>query len=174
MDAVDQLFALLPEPKDPKDDIRIPATAARLQLASFIKKEEILLQQAKWPGVPDGKQDEVRARIRMAFSASVEKVQDTTANLQKAATELDKSSLVADKKVRLEQNLAQLQAALASASEVAREEIARRSSGESTKTTSSPDVSVGLLIKQLDSSDPERQRAISQLALLGQPAVKPM
>jgi hypothetical protein len=175
VDAVDQLFALLAEPKDPKDDIRIPAAAARLQLASFIKKQDVLLQRAKWANLADDEQEKVRARIRMAFSDSVEKAQGTTANLQKAATELDKSALVPDQKAKLEQNLGQLQAALASASDVARQQIARQGGGGNAPNASvATKLNVDELLKKLAAIDPERQRAISQLALLGQPAVKPM
>jgi hypothetical protein len=126
--AVDQLFALLAEPKDPKDDLRIPAIAARLQLASFIKREDKLVEDAKLPKDVPGDEKEMRDRIRKAFADSVEKAQDSKAELQKVATGIGPSSAPGStENAHVDHNLAQLNAALASASEVAHQQAAQAS-----------------------------------------------
>jgi hypothetical protein len=188
VEAVDQLFALIAEPKDPKEDLRIPAIAARLQLASFIKREDKLVEAAVLPKGALGNQKEMRDRIRKAFSDSVEKAQDSKAELQKVAAGIGPSSVAGSaEKSHVDQNLAQLNAALASASEVAHEQAAQATpSGSPLPAGVSPtpgptsagahaQETVNKFIKDLTDQDSQKSRqAVSQLALLGQAAIKPL
>jgi hypothetical protein len=181
VEAVDQLLALIPVPKDPKDNLLVPAIAARLQLAAFINKEEKLVDAAKLPpGVP-GDETAIRTRIRSAFSDSVQKAQDTNAGLQKVAAGLGKSAAGSETRATVDQSLAQLNAALDSASEAARQQTGVTTSPQpqspagASPAAPASSVNVDNLIKELAEADTQRQRqAISQLALLGQPVVKPL
>lgn len=182
VEAVDQLFALIPTPRDPTNNLLVPAIAARLQLASFIKKEDRLLEDAKLQRESKPEvENRLREKIRKAFSDSVEKAQLTSAGLQKVSTELGKTQTASSERAKVDQNLAQLNAALANASAVARKETVEPSSNENASganaATGASRMQAGIadLVKDLENKDAQKQqKAISDLALLGQPAVEPL
>jgi hypothetical protein len=190
--AVDQLVALIPKPDDPKDADYISVLAARAQLASFIKKEERLLDMAKDPDKTAALGDPaaLRAEVRAAFSDATVVVQDTKAKLEAIKANLESETVAIQNTpeartqlVEVKGSLAQLDATLANASQVAQAQITQLPP----KTTGSPSASPGsspaqspaptisALIDSLRDKDPQvRRQSRSQLGLLGQVAVKPM
>lgn len=176
VEEVDQLFALIAEQKDPKNDLRIPAIAARLQLATFIKREDQLVTAAMLPKGIQGDPMAMKERIRTALSDAVEKAQNSKAEVQRIATGTGSSSLP--------ENVGQLNAALARASEVARQEsiaaVPPPAEGPNEPPAGPEPPAEGPspvdeLIKDFASNDSQAsRRAISKLALYGQSAVEPL
>lgn len=194
--AVDQLVALIPKPDDPKDADYISVLAARSQLASFIRKEDRLVDLAKDPDKTAALGDPValRSEVRAAFSDATVVVQDTKAKLEAIKANLEsKTDAVQNtpdaknQLVEVKGSLAQLDATLVNASQVAQAQIAqtpgpKTSPGASASPTSSapgpaetaaPTVKA-LLDNLLDKDPLVRRRSRSQLGLLGQTAVKPL
>jgi hypothetical protein len=161
-EAINQLYAMLPE----TPEFRAPANATRIELASFIKLKDSLITAAFVPAdkkIPKGKSDEqLHADIRKAFSDAAQIGLDQAGKLTASVKQLVESNrpdavVVAEKK-----NLEQLNAALAIAARATQEE-------------SQIDATTEKLIKDLSESDDFKRRyAQSQLALLGQNAVKPL
>jgi hypothetical protein len=194
--AVDQLVALIPKPDDPKDADYISVLAARSQLASFIKKEDRLVDLAKDPDKTAALGDPVtlRAEVRAAFSDATVVVQDTKAKLEALKTSLESKTEAAQNMpeaktqlVEVKGRLAQLDATLVNASQVAQAQMTqttapKTSPGASASPTSSasgpaetPAPAITTLIDNLvDKDDKIRRRSRSQLGLLGQTAVKPL
>jgi hypothetical protein len=194
--AVDQLVALIPKPDDPKDADYISVLAARSQLASFIKKEDRLVDLAKDPDKTAALGDPValRAEVRGAFSDATVVVQDTKAKLEAIKANLESKTDAAqdtpeakNQLVEVKGSLAQLDATLVNASQVAQAQMTRivapkSSPGASALPTSSvpgPGETAAPTIKALidnlvDKDDKVRRSARSQLGLLGQTAVKPL
>ncbi|MEN3369220.1 MAG: hypothetical protein V7609_1363 [Verrucomicrobiota bacterium] len=192
--AVDQLVALIPKPDDPKDADYISVLAARSQLASFIKKEDRLVDLAKDPDKTAALGDAValRTEVRGAFSDATVVVQDTKAKLEALKANLESKTDAAQNTpeaktqlVEVKGSLAQLDATLVNASQVAQAQIAqspapKTSPGASASPTSVEPPADGpgplkALINNLIDQDPQvRRRSRSQLGLLGQTAVKPL
>lgn len=194
--AVDQLFALIPKPDDPKDADYISVLAARSQLASFIKKEDRLVDLAKDPDKTAALGDPValRTEVRAAFSDATVVVQDTKAKLEAIKANLEsKNDAVQNtpeaknQLVEVKGSLAQLDATLVNASQVAQTQMAQttapKTSPGATASPSStatgpagiPAPTIKALIDNLVDKDPVvRRRSRSQLGLLGQNAVKPL
>jgi hypothetical protein len=174
VEAIDQLFALIGEVNDATNDLRVPANAARLQLDSFIKKEDDLLSKATLTGGSKDEEAKVRKRVQEAFLKLklVEKMQEAAVSLKKDKTEgaaNSGSAAGADQQhaTIVDQKLAEVNAALASAASAASPPPA--SSG----SNSNQEMDKFISALQAPSGD-IRRNAISQLALIGQPAVKPM
>lgn len=194
--AVDQLVALIPKPDDPKDPDYISVLAARSQLASFIKKEDRLVDIAKDPDKTAALGDPIalRAEVRAAFSDATVVVQDTKAKLEAIKANLESKTDTAQNTpeaktqlVEVKGSLAQLDATLVNASQVAQAQMTqtvapKTSPGASASPTSSaagpaqtPAPTITALIDSLLDKDPQvRRRSRSQLGLLGQNAVKPL
>jgi cell division protein FtsL len=190
--AVDQLLALIPKPQDAKDPGYISVLAARSQLASFIKKEDRLVDLAKDPDTKAALGDPValRAEIRAAFSDATAVVQETKAKLEDAVKNLesktDPAQNTAEARTLIEAkgSLAQLDAALVNASQVAISQMAPNPALKASPATSGSfppttpaavDPAIKTLIKNLMDKEPQvRRQSRAQLGLLGQAAVKPL
>lgn len=199
--AFDQLLALVPD--DPKDPDYITVVAVRTQLKSFIKKEDRLLTQATLPKSAEslGEMNALRTEVRGAFANANETAQDTKVKVEAKVASIETSKPVtpqADLETSknlsaLKGGLAELNAALGAASQVAQAQISQ-SSGSPAPTASvgspgptgstgpqpTPTVTQGSstiqkCIQDLLSNDETIQRrGRTQLALLRQTAVKPL
>ena len=194
--AVDQLVALIPKPDDPKDPDYISVLAARSQLASFIKKEDRLVDVAKDPDKTAALGDPIalRAEVRGAFSDATVVVQDTKAKLEAIKANLESKTDTAqntpeakNQLVEVKGSLAQLDATLVNASQVAQAQMTqtvapKSSPGASASPTAGenppaegPSAAIRVLIDGLIAKEaPVRRLSRSQLGLLGQAAVKPL
>jgi hypothetical protein len=195
--AGDQLLGLIPKSDDPKDRDYISVLAARSQLASFIKKEDKLVDLATDPDKTGALGDPaaLRAEIRSALSDATAVVQETKAELEAKVASVEQtkpgqSQPTTEAKntvTELKQRVAQLDAALTNASQAAVAQIARTpapqaSPGTATSPATSPafpvvsgGTTVKALIKDLLDKDAQvRRRSRSQLGLLGQTALKPL
>ena len=198
--AFDQLMVLVPN--DPKDPDYISVVAVRTQLQTFIKKEDRLLANATLPkgdktfGDANALLDEVRG----AFATADEAAQNTKAKVEARVASIEEGKSVkeqpgseANKDLSaLKGGLAQLNAALATASQVAQAQISQSSASPTPAASASasatgsagpqatPIVTEGpstiqKYIQDLQSEDSTvRRRSRTQLALLGQTAVKPL
>ena len=177
--AVNQLFALIPEDQTV---LRVPAIAARSQLVSFITKETQLLDGAKLPDGDRRNADMVRSEIRHAFPDANAVAQETKSNLQATYAKLEDSTKPIDLQqvANVKNGLAQLDAALKTASQVTVEKAAETAIANSPKGQNPPGsdptaAAVSKIIPDLGSEIADkRHKARSDLALFGQSAVKPL
>jgi hypothetical protein len=173
VEAINQLYAMLPDTPDFRD----PANTTRIQLASFIQKKDSLITVAFVPSdkIPKGtsaNEPAMRESIRTAFADAaqigLDRADKLTASV-KQLVESDRPEAV-EKVAAEKKTLAQLNAALVVATQATQE----KTQTDATSGTNSPD-SLNNLIKALsESDDVKRRQARSQLALLGQKAVKPL
>ena len=173
VEAINQLYAMLPDTPDFRD----PANTTRIQLASFIQKKDSLITGAFVPSdrISKGKsanEPAMRESIRTAFSDAAQIGLDRADKLTASVKQLVESDQpeAVEKVAAEKKTLAQLNAALVVATQVTQE----KTQTDATNGTNSPD-SLNNLIKALsESDDVKRRQARSQLALLGQKAVKPL
>ena len=199
--AVDQLMALVPD--DPKDPDYLSVVAVRTQLKTFIKKEDRLLAKATLPASAKslGEPSALLTEIREAFPEANATAQDTKAkveakiaSIEEGKTGKEQPSAEASKDLSaLKGGLAQLNSALTSASQVAQAQLSQPAASPTPGTSlaspsatgsagpqPTPIVSEGAStiqkqIQELQSDDSTvRRRSRTQLALLGQTAVKPL
>lgn len=198
--AFDQLLALVPN--DPKDPDYISVIAVRTQLKTFITKEDRLLKQAALPKSEKslGDVSALQAEVRGAFANANEALLDTRAKVEAKVASIEQTtagSSPAPQETKtltaLKGGLAELNAAAATASQVAQAQISQPTASLTSATSSpSPSVSgaaspqptaavsvasatIHKYIEDLQSADTAtRRRARSQLALLGKDAVKPL
>ena len=180
VEAINQLYAMLPETPAFRD----PANITRIQLASSIQKEDSLITAAFVPAdkIPKGKsanEAALRKSIRTAFSDAaqigLDRADKLTASQRVEFDRPDIEKVAAEKKT-----LAQLNAALAVATQ-ATQAIQEKSQTDATSGVPTSMAGTNFadsfdnLIKALsESDDAKRRHARSQLALLGQNAVKPL
>ena len=180
VEAINRLYAMLPETPDFRD----PANTTRIQLGSFIQVTDSLVTAAFVPKdkIPQGKsinEPALRDSIRTAFSDAAQIGLDRAEKLTASVKQLVESDRPeAGEKVAMEkQTLAQLNAVLAMATQATQEKAqtdAKSGTPTSAGGTSSSDAFDNLIKDLRDSDDVKRRRARSQLALLGQTAVKPL
>lgn len=199
--AFDQLMALVPD--DPKDPDYISVVAVRTQLKTFIKKEDRLLAKATLPDAAKslGEKGGLLVEIREAFPEANATAQDTKAkveakiaSMEEGKTGKEQPAAEASKDLSaLKGGLAQLNSALTSASQVAQAQISQPAASPTPGTgLASPSATgsagaqptpiviegastIQKLIQDLQSDDSTvRRRSRTQVALLGQTAVKPL
>jgi hypothetical protein len=180
VEAINRLYAMLPMTPDFRD----PANTTSIQLGSFIQVTDSLGTAAFVPKdkIPQGKSiDEpaLRKSIRTAFPDAAQDGLDRADKLTSSVKQLVESDRpYAGEKVAMEkQTLAQLNAALTVATQATQEKAqtdAKSGTLTSTSGTSSSDAFDNLIKVLRDSDDVKRRRSRSQLALLGQSAVKPL
>jgi hypothetical protein len=176
---VDSLYKLIAEP-DPK------ATAARLQLASFLRSQSSRLDEAKYAGHSDEEAKAARQRIRDAFADAAASAQDLREKLKAAIAQADPRANSNDA-LNKKESLGKLNAALATATQVAVTQVTAGNTTGSLVVAEGPSPVIGppmvetvqstadKLIATLATGDETtRQKASSDLGLLGQAAVKPM
>jgi hypothetical protein len=184
--AVDHLLGLVPEEQAA---FRGSATAARTQLASFIKKEHKLLAAAKC-STPTGHDDEaMRSDITttLDLAAAADTAQKSKQSLTATVAKLEDSNQPNGEKIKeAKESLKEVDAALQTASTVTISEAATAPpasvAGGSPSPASTPskaidrlNAKINDLIKALGDSDASKAaKARSELALFGQRAVKPL
>jgi len=181
--SVDHLLSLVPEEQIA---LRGSATAARAQLAFFIKREQKLLAVAKSADSKAGDDEAARLEIAHAFPDAATTTQQTQEKLT-AFAKLEESGQVNGEKLKeVKQSLNEVNAALQTASTVTISE-AMTTPGPSTpgatpgatptltKTADPLAAKINDLIKNLTDADQSKvSKARSELALFGQKAVKPL
>jgi hypothetical protein len=182
--AVDHLLSLVPEEQVA---LRGSATAARAQLAFFIKKEQKLFTAAKCADPKGVDDDALRLEITRAFSDAATVAQQTQQTLTATVAKLEDSGPANVEKLKeVKQSLNEVNAALQTASNVTISEAMTPPvpvvTGASPAATATPSkivdpvaAKINDLIKSLSDQDPAKvSKARSELALFGQKAVKPL
>jgi hypothetical protein len=196
VEAIDQLFALLPDEKledAASKDLRLKAKAARLQLGAFISKQSSLLDAAVipvsvGPALPGETADQTklrleteaqqrianetkqRAAVREAFKAVLNddayKLQENAQELNKKLAELDEGGAAESK--RVEEVKTTLAQVNAALASVTQAKVGPVSESETENA-------IAQRIQDLvNPEDKARKKARADLALFGQTAVKPL
>ncbi|MEY2548102.1 MAG: hypothetical protein QOD64_684 [Verrucomicrobiota bacterium] len=181
--AVDSLLNLVPEEQIA---LRGSATAARAQLAFFIKKEQKLLAAATCRAPKGGDDAAVRLEIAQAFPDAATTTQQTQEKLTAFAKLEESGQANVEKLKEVKQSLNEVYAALQTASTVTISEAMTTpgpstpgatagATPASTKTADPLAAKINDLIKNLTDADQSKvSKARSELALFGQKAVKPL
>ena len=198
--AFDQLMVLVPD--DPKDPDYISVVAVRTQLKTFIKKEDRLLAKAT---VPDsakslGDVNTLLTEVREAFPEANATALDTKAKVEAKVALIEEAKAgkaQSDPQTNkdlsaLKGGLAQLSAALTTASQVAQAQISQSVPSPTPAASGSPSAAgsagprptpmvteeSGTIQKYIQGLQSEniavRRQSRTQLALLGQTAIKPL
>ncbi len=199
--AFDQLMALVPD--DPKDPDYISVVAVRTQLKTFIKKEDRFLAKAILPDSAKslGEPSALLAEVREAFPEANATAQDTKAKVEAKVASIEEAKAGTAQPdpqtnkdlTALKGGLAQLNAALTTASEVAQAQISRPATSltpagstaspsatgsagpQPTPIVAEESTTIRKYIQDLVNSDETVQRrSRTQLALLGKTAVRPL